>query len=68
LNDAIQPRCPKRYSVGHHGGCSTQCVLAAGHEPRECQLNLWWAVKVPPLEINIGTGIDPTPFTIRREA
>ena len=55
-------RCAKRYEVKGH---VERCVKDDGHGG-DCQLTLWWSVKVPLLEIGIGTGIKPISFTVRR--
>jgi len=57
-------RCECEYEIDHQ---LARCVLSAGHEPeRPCQVNLWLAVKVPGLEVQIGTSIEGAELTVRR--
>jgi len=59
----IALRCDKEYTI--RGQEYHRCVKPYGYEG-ECQLTLWWSLKVPPLEINIGTSIDGGEISIRR--
>lgn len=59
----ISLRCPKRYSIRNQE--EQQCVKQYDHEGG-CQLTLWWALKVPPLEVGIGTVIESSDVSIRR--
>jgi len=54
-------RCVKIYEID---GCIEVCVKSQAHEG-ECQINLWWAVKIPELAVGIGTAIE-CQKTIRR--
>ena len=57
-------RCSREYEINHQ---TVRCVLDAGHElERPCQVNLWLAVKVPNLEVQIGTSIEGAELTVRR--
>ena len=57
-------RCNREYEINHQ---TTRCVLAAGHAlERPCQVNLWLAVKVPKLEVQIGTAIEGAELIVRR--
>lgn len=68
ITSNLNQRCPREYEVANNGARRERCVKAAHSDDEPCQLNLWWALKVPPLGVGIGTSLDGGEITVRRVA
>ena len=54
--------CPKVWELN---GRRERCVLGVHTDDQLCQVNVWWAIRCPPLEPSIGTVVDAS-IRVRR--
>jgi hypothetical protein len=59
----MELRCLKEYMIRNTE--MVRCARTNGHDG-ECQLNMWWALKVPDLEVSIRIRIEVPDIAVRR--